>query len=465
MSLLILYYPVKSCIIVFKQCEQNKDAFNLVLSCKSCIIVFKQCELETEMIAEILSTGDEIRSGALADTNAAWLAQKLEETGIDVARHNCVGDDLSMLITVFQEIGARADMVLVTGGLGPTTDDLSAEAAAKAANVPLLLHQKALDAISAFFAARNWVMSESNRKQAMLPQFSEMLDNPVGTAPGFTLKIGKCQFFFMPGVPFEMKRMFAEQVMPRIEKLRGEDRAVHRTVTISTFGLGESRVGEMMADLPSLFPPIRLGLRAKFPEIQIKLYGSHKSAAELEQQLTAAQAWVVGKMGEKVFSTGGETMEAVAGRMLKEKNASLALAESCTGGLIATRITDVPGSSDYFLFSAVTYSNAAKISVLGVKPETLEKYGAVSEECVREMAAGVQRVANATYGLAVSGIAGPGGGTEEKPVGTVCFGLAGPGGVNSFRFVMKFSTRAMQKSMFAMKAVDLLRQELIRVFV
>ncbi len=412
------------------------------------------------MIAEILSTGDEIRSGALADTNAAWLAQKLEETGIDVTRHNCVGDDMSMLITVFREIGARADMVLVTGGLGPTTDDLTAEAAAKAVNVPLLLHQKAFDSIAAYFASRGWVMTESNRKQAMLPQGSEMLDNPVGTAPGFTLNIGKCRFFFMPGVPFEMKRMFAEQVMPRIEKLRG-DRTVHRTVTISTFGLGESRVGEMMADLPSLFPAIRLGLRAKFPETQIKLYGSHKSGEELERQLAAAKAWVLEKMGNKVFSTAGENMEAVVGRMLREKNASLALAESCTGGLIASRITDVPGSSDYFLFSAVTYSNEAKIRILGVKPETLETYGAVSEECVREMAEGVQRVAGATYGLAVSGIAGPSGGTEEKPVGTVCFGLAGPGGVNSFRFVMKYATRAMQKSMFAMKAVDILRQELM----
>jgi len=413
------------------------------------------------MIAEILSTGDEIRSGALADTNAAWLAQKLEERGIDVSRHNCVGDDLPMLITVFREIGARADIVLVTGGLGPTTDDLTAEAAGKAANVPLLLNEKALRYIEEFFASRGWVMTESNRKQAILPQSSEMLDNPVGTAPGFTLKIGKCQFFFMPGVPSEMKKMFAEQVMPRIEKLRGDDRASHQTRTISTFGLGESRVGEMVADLPSLFPAIRLGLRAKFPEIQIKLYGSHKSGAELERQLIAAQAWVLEKMGEKVFSTTGETMETVIGRMLGERKASLALAESCTGGLTASRITDVPGSSDYFLFSAVTYSNAAKISVLGVKPETLEKFGAVSEECVREMAAGVQSVAGATYGLAVSGIAGPGGGTEEKPVGTVCFGLAGPEGVKSFRFVMKYATRAMQKSMFAMKAVDLLRRELM----
>ncbi|MGE0084212.1 MAG: competence/damage-inducible protein A [Desulfococcaceae bacterium] len=412
------------------------------------------------MIAEILSTGDEIRSGALADTNAAWLAQKLEETGIDVSRHNCVGDDMSMLINVFREIGARADVVLVTGGLGPTTDDLSAGAAGKAANVPLVLNQKAFDSISEFFASRNWIMTESNRKQAMLPQGSEMLDNPVGTAPGFTLKIGKCQFFFMPGVPFEMKKMFADQVMPRIEKLRGDDRASHQTRTISTFGLGESRVGEMMAELPSLFPAIRLGLRAKFPEIQIKLYGSHKSGAELERQLIAAQAWVVEKMGEKIFSTTGESMEAVVGSMLRKRKAGLALAESCTGGLIASRITDVSGSSDYFLFSAVTYSNEAKIIVLGVKPETLERYGAVSEECVREMAAGVQRMTNATYGLAVSGIAGPGGGSDEKPVGTVCFGLAGPGGVKSFRFVMKYATRAMQKSMFAMKAVDLLRQEL-----
>ncbi|MEZ4525972.1 MAG: nicotinamide-nucleotide amidohydrolase family protein [Desulfobacterales bacterium] len=216
----------------------------------------------------------------------------------------------------------------------------------------------------------------------------------------------------------------------------------------------------MMADLPPVSESV-WDWWAKFPEIQIKFYGSHKSAEELDGSRAAARAWVLEKMGKKVFSTAGESMEAVAGRMLGEKKASLALAESCTGGLIASRITDVPGSSDYFLFSAVTYSNEAKIRVLGVKQEPLEKFGAVSEECVREMAEGVQRVAGATYGLAVSGIAGPGGGTEEKPVGTVCFALAGPDGVKSFRFVMKHATRAMQKSMFAMKAVDLLRQELM----
>jgi nicotinamide-nucleotide amidase len=413
------------------------------------------------MIAEILSTGDEIRSGALADTNSAWLAQKLEETGVDVLRHNSVGDDIDMIATVIREIGTRADIALVTGGLGPTTDDLTAEAAAEAAGVSLLPDAKALQSIEDYFASRSRPMPESNRKQAMIPQGAETLYNPVGTAPGFSLTVGKCRFFFMPGVPFEMRHMYENQVLPRIQTRMGPDRPCHITRTLSSFGMPESIVGELLADLPSLFPGIRLGLRAKFPEIQVKLYAVDESAEKVNANLKAAEAWVLEKMGDKIFSHTEEPIEAIVGQMLREKNATLAVAESCTGGLISSRMTDVSGSSDYFLFGGVTYSNEAKIRVLGVSEETLRRFGAVSEETVREMAEGVRRVAGAAYGLATSGIAGPLGGTAEKPVGTLCVGLAGPRGVVSHRFVMKFATRAMHKSMFAMKAMDILRRELM----
>lgn len=413
------------------------------------------------MIAEILSTGDEIRSGSLIDTNSAWLAQKLEQAGLEVTRHQCVGDDKDILAAVLKEIGNRADVVLVTGGLGPTTDDITTEAAAQAAEVEMALDHKALESIEKYFALRNRKMPPSNKKQALIPQGAEIIYNPVGTAPGFGMKIGRCQFYFMPGVPSEMKKMYLDQVIPHMEKYMGKNRAFNMVKTISTFGLPESAAGEMLTDLPIKFPGIKLGLRAKFPEIQIKLYAKGRDQEILKENVKLASQWVAEKMGNKIFSEAEQTMETVVGDLLKKRNSTIALAESCTGGLIASSLTDVSGSSDYFLFSGVTYSNEAKIKVLGVKEDTIKKYGAVSEETAKEMALGAKKTAGADYGLGTSGIAGPDGGTEEKPVGTVCIGLATPEKLEAYRFVLRFANREMNKRMFAMKALDLLRLELM----
>jgi len=412
------------------------------------------------MITEILSTGDEIRSGALADTNAAYIAQKIEEAGLEVVRHNCVGDDMDRLVSIFREIGDRADIALVTGGLGPTTDDLTSEAAAKAAGTDLLLDKIALSQIEAFFQKRKYIMSESNRKQAMLPKGSEPLYNPVGTAPGFQLKIGKCIFFFMPGVPFEMKKMLSEQVLPRIAKIQGNNRRFYTVKTISVFGLSESLAESYVVEVNKKFPGIRLGLRAKFPEIQVKLYADGENETELNQLVHDATEWATERLGDKVFSLDNKPMEAVVGEILKKKNATLAVAESCTGGLISHWLTNVSGSSDYFLFSGVVYSNDAKIKVLGVSPETLDRYGAVHEETAREMAEGVRRVAGSSYGLSTSGIAGPAGGTSDKPVGTLCIGIATPDGSKGRRFNFTFDSRMMNKKIFAMTALDMLRREI-----
>lgn len=413
------------------------------------------------MIAEIFSTGDEIRSGALADTNAAYIAQRLEEAGAEVVRHTCVGDDLNRLESVLREIGERSDIGVVTGGLGPTTDDLTAEAAAKAAGVNLVFNDAAFSCIEAFFKRRNYPMSQSNRKQAMIPEGAEVIYNPVGTAPGFSLKIGNCTVFFLPGVPFEMKKMLSDSVLPRIAELQGEDRKFCLVKNISTFGLGESVVGEQVADLEKEFPGIRLGLRAKFPEIHVKFYAVGEDEQVLKDTAERATQWVLDRIGNKVLSVDGASMEAVVGDLLRQKQATLAVAESCTGGLISHWLTDVPGSSDYFLFSGVTYSNEAKMKVLGVSPDTLAKYGAVHEETAKEMADGARRVAGADYGLATSGIAGPGGGTDEKPVGTLAIGLASPNGIKSRTFRFSFGIRSRNKTMFAMTALDMLRRELM----
>jgi nicotinamide-nucleotide amidase len=412
------------------------------------------------MRAEILATGEEIRTGALVDANSAPIAGALEEAGVEVVRLHAVGDDLSRLKSVLIEIAARADLAVVTGGLGPTVDDLSAQAAAEAAGVELVEHPSALAAIESFYRRRNRPLNPSVRKQAQLPQGSEMLPNPVGTAPGFALSIGRCRFFFLPGVPFEMRRMLSEQVLPAIDRRFGPGRGQRRVRTLGCFGLTESLTGERVAGVEERFPGVRLGLRARFPEVQVKLYTSAPTAAEAEGRLDAAAAWVRERLGERLFSDTGEAMEFVVGRLLRERRATLAAAESCTGGLLANLLTDAAGSSDYFLLSVVAYSNSAKKTLLGVSEATLARCGAVHEETAREMAAGVRRVSGATYALATTGIAGPGGGTTGKPVGTVCIGMAGPGGVEGHRFLFTHSEREMNKRVFAMQALDLLRREL-----
>jgi nicotinamide-nucleotide amidase len=413
------------------------------------------------MKAEILATGDEIRSGALVDSNSAYISEQLEQHGIEVVRHTSVGDDLPILIDTLREIGDRSDVAVVTGGLGPTTDDLSAEAAAKAAGVELAFDEKALENVASFFKKVNRPMSESNRKQAFLPGGCKVLYNPVGTAPGFALAIGRCRFFFLPGVPYEMKRMLVDQVLPDITALKGDTGMHSKVKTITTFGLPESLAGEKMAGVEAAFPGIKLGLRANFPLIQVKFYSRDADAARLEQRLEQAGQWAIERLGTHVVSEDGETMEAVIGRLLTGRSATLALAESCTGGLMANWLTNVAGSSGYFLFSGVTYSNEAKMKVLGVRSETLQHHGAVHEETAREMAEGARRKTGATFGLSTSGIAGPDGGTPDKPVGTVCIGFAGPDRSFARRFTFRFGKRLMNKKIFAMAALDLLRKELL----
>jgi len=415
------------------------------------------------MKAEILATGDEIRSGALVDSNSAHISEKLEENGIEVVRHTCVGDELSMLTSTLREIGRRVAVCVVTGGLGPTTDDRSAEAAAKAAGLDLTENEEALANVESFFKKFKRPMTASNRKQAFLPVGAKVLFNPVGTAPGFSVTIEGCRFFFLPGVPYEMKRMLADHVIPDLMAIQG-DAALHSLVkTITTFGLPESLAGEKSAGVEAAFPGIQLGLRANFPQIQVKLYGRGSDLKRLEDRLDEAGRWIVGQLGKHVVSENGETMQTVIGHMLLKESATLALAESCTGGLMANWLTHVAGSSGYFLFSGVTYSNQAKIDVLGVDPKVVEEHGAVDEETARQMAEGARRVAGATYGLSTSGIAGPDGGSEEKPVGTVCIGFAAPDRSYGRRLFFPFGKRLMNKKIFAMAALDILRKELMGI--
>jgi nicotinamide-nucleotide amidase len=413
------------------------------------------------MQAEILSTGEEIRTGSLVDTNAAFIARRLEEAGVRVARIQAVGDDLQELTAVLAEIGGRSDAAVVTGGLGPTEDDRSAEAASIASGTKLRLDPEALARLEAVLRERGFPMTPARRKQAVVPEGADVLPNRLGTAPGFALAIGRCRFFFLPGVPHEMHAMLEAHVLPRLSEALG-GRPIHRaTRTLACFGLAEADTGDRLGGLGELFSSVSLGLRAAFPEIQVKLYAAAADREAAAGQLEAASAWARKRLGDALFSETGESLPAAVGRMLRERGATLALAESCTGGLLAHLLTETPGSSDYFLASVVSYANAAKTRILGVEAQSLESHGAVHTETAREMAIQIRNLAGSTYALATSGIAGPAGGTQEKPVGTVCIGLAGPAGARGYRFVFGGLDRSRNKALFAHQALDLLRRELL----
>ena len=408
------------------------------------------------MKAEILATGNEVLSGTVVDTNSAFVALQLEGAGFAVERHSCVGDAPRVLAKTLAEIGARAEVAVVTGGLGPTDDDCTALAAARAAGVALKIDPEALASIQSFFAQRQWALSDANRKQALLPEGARCIPNPVGTAPGFVMTIERCRFFFLPGVPREMRRMLLDSVLPELHALGSPVRKVR---VISTFGLAESKVAELLAGFEDLFPDILLGLQARFPEIHIRLYESEGSG---EDRFQAVFDWIRKRLGQKVLSEKGRSLEAVAGDLLRLRQVTVAVAESCTGGLVASLLTDVSGSSDYFVLGAVTYANSAKVKVLGVSPATLEEHGAVSEAVAREMAVGIRRLAGSDYGISTTGIAGPTGGSADKPVGTVCIGLATPSSAEAWRYRFTFDDRAMNKQVFAATALNRLRRALIK---
>lgn len=406
---------------------------------------------------EILSTGDEVLTGQIIDTNAAFLADQMGERGFEVVRHTTVGDDRAMLEATFRSLGESADVVLCTGGLGPTVDDLTTEIAAQILSASLKLDEPALEHMISLWKVRGRPMPENNRKQALIPEPADVLENPIGTAPGFTVKIGRAVFFFMPGVPREMKRMFAEQVVPRLERLRAEP-TVFEVRVLRSFGLSESAADQALSGLEERFPEVKLGFRAHFPEIQIKLTVKGKGAAAARARLEAASDEVRRRIGSHVFSDAAP-MEQIIGDALRREGATLSTAESCTGGLVAEMVTSIPGSSEYFDRGFVTYTNLAKHELLGVPEAILAEHGAVSEPCARAMAEGARARAKTTYALAITGIAGPGGATPGKPVGLVFIALAAPD-ATTVRRIRWPGGRDQVRQISAMVALDMLRRRL-----
>jgi nicotinamide-nucleotide amidase len=411
--------------------------------------------------AEILTIGDELLRGEIVDSNKSFLSDRLLSLDIETHYHASVRDDPPAMIDAFLRAAERSDVVLVSGGLGPTRDDLTSEVLAKAFGLAHELDEAALETIRAFFRSVDREMTENNASQALFPAGSDVLANPIGTAPGFALEQGGAVFFCMPGVPRELYRMMDEQVLPRVARRAGGGAQAVRARLLRTFGMGESTLDAELADIAAS-GDVSLGFRTSFPDNYLRPLARGASEAEAEAKLDEICDAIRDRLGPLVYGEGDDSMEKVVGRLLAEQGRTIAVAESCTGGLIAERITDVPGSSGYFLGGVVAYANSAKQDLLGVPADVLETHGAVSDATVRAMAEGVRRRFGADIGVATTGISGPDGGSDEKPVGLVHLALARDGETHAEHFVFPLD-RTRHRQLTAQVALDWVRRSLLGV--
>ncbi len=370
---------------------------------------------EQEFRVQLLLTGNEIMSGDTVDSNSALIARRLQELAVSVYRKVTVGDDIALLEQELAAMAAQADLIIVNGGLGPTIDDLTAQILASVAGVPLQEHPDAVAHLESWCAKRNTPLNAANMKQAMLPAGAAIIANPVGSAVGFELELKGCRIVCTPGVPSELMPMMDDIVSSLAKQLQRASGV--NIVRLQTFGIGESSAQQLIADnLPDWPEEVELGFRAGAPQMEVKLTISSASAAQAQQ---SCKARLLELLGHHVIAEGDILMAGRVLQLLRERGATLTTAESCTGGLMASMLTKIPGASDGFHAGFVTYENSIKHTVLGVSEADLENEGAVSETVVRQMALGALDKSGADYAIAVSGIAGPDGGTDDKPVGTV----------------------------------------------
>ena len=413
------------------------------------------------MQLEIITIGDEILSGNVVDTNTAFLSDKLWLAGFEVAYHTGVRDDAAKIKEVLLLASERADVVIVTGGLGPTADDFTIEVAAKTFRKKLVMDPHYLRHLENLFREWGRELKENNKKQAQIPEGAKTFLNRVGTAPGIGVQSKKTQFYFLPGVPKEMKQLFSDFILPEIIS-KAKSATFFESKLLKCFGAAEADLDSALKDLYVNrldVEGVRTGFRAHFPETFIKLSAWGTNSKIAKERLAVAEAKIRERIGKFIYGEGEDTLESVLGRLLKENKKTVAVAESCTGGLVANRITNVPGASDYFKNGVVTYSNEAKVAVLGVSMETIKKHGAVSSACAIEMAQGVRRISKTDYGIAVTGIAGPTGGSGQKPLGTVHIAIASHHGFKEKKYVIP-SNREWFKLMASSLAIDRLRREL-----
>lgn len=380
------------------------------------------------MTAEIISIGDELLVGQVVNTNASWMAQQLHLAGISVSRIVAVADSGTEITAALNEAARRADIILITGGLGPTKDDITKNTLCRYFDTPLVFHHPTFLRIKKYFDAYGYEMNESNRKQAELPENCTPIPNMNGTAPGMWFEREGKVFISMPGVPFEMEAMMENHILPQLSVRENPMTIVHRTVL--THGIGESMLAERISDWEDNLPAsIKLAYLPQPGIVRLRLSGTGSDRKVVTDQISRQIIELQKRVPEYIFGFDTDTMEEVVGRLLRERNQTLSTAESCTGGYLSHLVTSVPGSSDYYTGSVIAYSNAVKEQFLGVEHQTLLRHGAVSEETVIGMATGARERFGTDYALAVSGIAGPDGGTREKPVGLVWIALAHTSGV------------------------------------
>ena len=411
------------------------------------------------MRAVILSIGRELVSGLTLDRHAQAISKALMALGVQVLRHLTLDDDVEAITEAFRAAGADADLVVATGGLGPTLDDGTRDALARAMGVPLEESAPAREHLYGWAKARGKVLSRSNLVQTLLPRGAATLPNPVGTALGIEARVGGARVFVMPGVPAEMHKMLADEVLPRLASAQGA--RVTRVRTVRTFGLPESQLGERLADLmaPRRHPQVGTAVHGGMIDVHIYATGAPQ---EVERLLEIDARAVRERLGPWVFAEGDEHMEDAVAGLLAGRRATVAVAESCTGGLIAAKLVNVPGISRWLLEGVVAYSNASKVRTLGVPEDLTRRHGAVSEEVARAMAEGIRRRSGADFALGVTGVAGPEGGTAEKPVGTVWTALADAAATPAAREVFT-GDRALVRERAANYALNMLRLRLIEL--
>lgn len=411
--------------------------------------------------AWILAVGSELAGGESQDTNSRWIASRLAELGFLVQRHVTVADDardLRAVLTLARDAGIN--ILIITGGLGPTADDITRQALAYAAGETLVTDPQALTWIREFFAARRREMPPDNEIQAQRPRSAALIHNPTGTAPGLQMNLGAVRVFSLPGVPTEMERMMTDSVLPALAELAAGRATLCRS--LHCVGAPEAAIGAKIRDFMERGRNPDVGTTVACGEVGIRMRATADSRAEAVALLDRAEATIRDRLGNLVYGRDDETLASAVGNLLLGRRANLAVAESCTGGMIAALLTDAPGSSRYFHGGVVAYANAVKIAALAVSPATLDAHGAVSEAVAIEMARGVQHRLGADYGISVTGIAGPGGGSAEKPVGLAWIGLATPAGASAREYHFGHQTpRGIMRERAARAALNLLRLELL----
>ena len=409
------------------------------------------------MQAEIICIGDELLIGQVVNTNAAWLSRALADVGLQVTRTVCVADHLAEIEQAIREAMDRVSWIFMTGGLGPTKDDMTKHALVKTFGGEMQFSQETWEHLVKIYARFDKVATDAHREQAMIPSLATILFNKMGTAPGLYFNTNDARVFAMPGVPYEMEFLMGQHILPLIRTYNNRDNVVYRT--LATVGEGETFLADRITDIEEALPDhIHLAYLPSPGRVRLRVTGMSDDP-DLVQQVESVTAQILERIAQYVYATEDIPLADAIGRTLRAHGRTLTVAESCTGGYLGHLITAIPASSDYFVGGAITYSNQMKMQLLGVKQETLDKHGAVSEETVREMSTGARTHFAADYAIAISGVAGPTGGTTEKPVGTVWVSVATPNVVVARRFLFT-KDRLRNIELSAIHALNLLRMQL-----